>query len=110
MASVAFIIRVPFEENRENLRKGEGNNKPENLKENKEECLSWRNNDENSGKNIKEVTFEENHNTSVGDKVEPRDETDEEDQAKNDLETLTDLNLAEVLSLISERALTSIEY
>ena len=100
MASVVFIIRVPFEENRENLNTGEGRNEPENLKE--KEGISGQNEDDNSGKNVKGVKFEENNGNNITvDKVEPRDETNEADQTEDDVETLTDLNLAEVLRLIS---------
>ena len=108
MSSVVFIIRVPFEENRENLKTGEGRNKPENLKENKEERISEQNDDENSGKNVNGVSLEENNErnikdkTSTVDEVEPRDKTNEAEQTEDDVETLTDLNLAEVLSLMSK--------
>ena len=102
MSSVIFIIRVPFEENREILRSGEGRNKPENLKEDIEEGISEENDDENSGKNVKGVSFDEinerniKDKTSTVDEVKPRDETNEAKQTEDDVETLTDLNLAEV--------------
>ena len=84
MASVLFIIRVPYKKSSESLETEQG------IKQTVQETEDKVTNDKSDDKNVKEVKENENEaNIISGD-------TNEAEQIADDVETLTDLNLAEV--------------